>query len=66
MLLITALLLCSDLLITSMRPRPKRKLMPHSQEAMEMFISAGPHTDDDSCSEESVEETGEWNSEEEI
>lgn len=39
--------LSSDPLITSMRPKPKRKLMPHRQEAMKMFISDGPHTDDE-------------------
>lgn len=46
------LLLSSDPLIPSIRPKPKKRLMPHSEEAIQMLMPAEAHTVQENSSDE--------------
>ena len=54
------LLLSSDPLISSIRPKPKKRSTPHSEEAKQMLISAEAPTAEDNSSDEetAAEESG--------
>lgn len=53
------LLLSSDPLLTSVRPKPKSRMHPFSKEAIAMFLPPSTESEDDSDSESETEEVGE-------
>lgn len=61
------LLFSSDPLISSIRPKPKKRSTPHSEEAIQMLISAEAHRaeDEETAAEESDSEMQGFNTDEE-
>ncbi|KAJ8723244.1 hypothetical protein PYW08_003156 [Mythimna loreyi] len=56
---INRLLLSSDTLLTSLRPKPKSKMEPFSKEAIAMLLPPSPESEDDSDMEYETNEVGE-------
>lgn len=57
--IINRLLLSSDPLLTSLRPKPKSRKLPFSKEAISMLLPPSPGSEDDSDSESETKQTGE-------